>query len=83
MDKNQEQVSNGQGPDYTKFEVPPVTKVRELVKKDLSVCLNLLEAIYRDENTLNAVADYLHGRMVNEKNRQEIKKQAEIPFAEN
>lgn len=82
MLETKEKVSNGQGPDFTNLEVPSIGKVREMCKRDLGVALTMLEAIYRDENTLNAVADYLHGRMVNEKNRQELKKQTELFPAE-
>lgn len=81
MDKNNVKVAgNGQGPDFSKLEVPSIAKVREMLKRDLGIALNVLDAVYSDENTLNACADYLHGRMLNEKNRDLLKKQTKIDF---
>lgn len=50
-------------------------EVREFVKRDCNAALLLLDAIYRDPNTLDAVADYLHGRYMNSKHKEELSKQ--------
>lgn len=90
MDKNNVKVSknvkvsNGQGPELTKEQFieavgrTTVEDVRTFLKKDLSTCIHMLDAIYRDVNTFNALADYLHGRLMNAKHQEELKKQQEL-----
>lgn len=78
LETNEKVAENGQGSDFSKMEVPPVGKVREMLKRDLGVAVTVLDAVYRDPNTLNSLADFLHGRMLNEKNREEIKKQGKL-----
>lgn len=85
MDENKAKVSqNGQGPVYTKedfvkaIEVTSLPQVREFLKRDLSTAIHMLDAVYRDANTLNALADYLYGRLQNLKNQEELKKQPQL-----
>jgi len=58
-----------------------IEDVRRYAKQDLSLCLHFLEAIYRDESTLNAISDYLHGRLMNELHRKELQKQKDLDLS--
>lgn len=53
-------------------------QVREMIKKDTQTAILMLEAIYRDQNTLEAIADYLHGRYMNTKHKEELDKQTKL-----
>lgn len=56
-------------------------EVREMVKRDVHTALLLLDAIYRDQDCINAVGDYLYGRYQNSKHREELKKQTELDLS--
>lgn len=56
-------------------------EVKTFVKRDVNSAILLLDAIYRDPNTLDAVAEYLHGRYMNAKHKEELSKQLVIPEA--
>lgn len=66
-----------QGTEETKKVFTP-EQVREFVKRDVNAAILLLESIYRDVDTLNAVSDYLHGRYLNAKHKEELSKQQEL-----
>lgn len=63
--------------------IKPVSleQVRQWVKRDCNNALLLLEAIYRDPNTLDAVSEYLHGRHMNAVHKQELDNQKELDLA--
>lgn len=84
MVQENEKVTEGLGPKVTPeqfFEAvgkTDVNQVREFLKRDLSAAIHMLEAVYRDQDTLNALADYLHGRLMNAKQKHELSKQPEL-----
>lgn len=57
---------------------PTIDQVRGYVKDDIARALNLLDSVYRDVNTMNALADFLHGRLMNAYNAEALKKQTEL-----
>lgn len=81
-------LDGAQGPKSTVEEVSADNKVisilqfRDWVKRDVGIAISCLEAIYRDVDTCNAVAEYLHGRYVNAKHKEELKKQGDLGFKE-
>lgn len=56
------------------------TQVIEFVKKDLAVCINLLDAIYRDQPTIDMIGEILYGRYMNAMHKSDLEKQTEIPL---
>lgn len=48
------------------------------LKRDLQICIACLDAIYKDPNTLNALAEFLHGRYLNNLHQEELKNQTEL-----
>lgn len=74
--KNQKSVSESPGDSTPKNFT--IGQVREMVKKDAHTALLLLDAIYRDQPTLEAISDYLHGRYMNAKHQAELKNQTKL-----
>lgn len=60
----------------------PLTQqqVTEFVKNDLAVCINLLDAIYRDQPTIDMIGEILYGRYMNAMHKEELSKQTEVDF---
>lgn len=56
-----------------------INQVRGFVKRDLGVAITLLEAMYKDPATCDAIADYLHGRYMNAKHADDLRRQTKIP----
>lgn len=58
----------------------PLTEgeVKEFVKKDIATAINLLDAVYRDQDTLDMLSTYLYGRFMNAKHKEELAKQTTI-----
>lgn len=54
--------------------VPEIShvQVKEFLKKDLAACLNMLEAIYRDEDMLDLLATVMLGKFQNAKHLKEL-----------
>lgn len=75
MEKSKK-VSAGLGPDSPK--VFTLDEVKVFVKRDVQAALLLLDAIYRDQNTCDMVAEYLHGRYMNSKHKDELLKQQDL-----
>lgn len=76
MEKNSQNGKVAQG-----ATVPnPLTEaqVQEYVKKDLAVCINLLDAIYQDQATIEIIASVLYGRFMNAKHKEDLAKQTEL-----
>lgn len=53
-------------------------QVREYVKRDLASTINLLDAIYKDQNTVEMLSDVLFGRYLNAKHKEELDKQTKL-----
>lgn len=77
MKNNHEEVAEAPGADITK-KTFTIEQVESFVKKDLSTAIHLLDAIYRDENTLHQVALFLHGRWENARHQEDLKKQTKL-----
>lgn len=77
-----EKTKNGQaapGAETEKTEKTiTIEEVREFIKRDLNACINMLDAIYRDQATLEMLADVLHGRYMNAKHKQELQNQTKL-----
>jgi len=56
-----------------------IGQVREFVKRDLAACINMLDAIYRDQATTEMLSDILYGRYLNAKHKDELEKQTKLP----
>lgn len=56
--------------------VKPVTidMVRGFLKRDLSACIFMLDAVYRDQDILELLAQVMHGKYLNSKHVQELNK---------
>lgn len=57
-----------------------INQIREFVQRDLGVAITLLDAMYKDPATCNAVADFLFGRYMNSKHKEELDKQTKMPL---
>jgi len=79
MEKNGHKVSEALGADPQRKAVT-IQEVRGYVRKDLQTAIMLLDAIYKDQPTCDALADYLHGRFLNHLHQEELKKQPELDF---
>lgn len=55
-----------------------IEDIRRMVKMDTNAALLLLDAIYRDQSTLEAISDYLHGRYMNAKHKEDLEKQTKL-----
>lgn len=55
-----------------------VVKVREMVKNDLHAALLLLDAVYRDPATLEALSDFIYGRYQNAQHKKELDNQTKL-----
>lgn len=66
MEKNQ--AKNGQALGAE----PTVEKVLEYLKKDLSVAIACLNAMYSDPDLLHSLAIWMHGRWTNSKHLPEV-----------
>lgn len=74
---NNKKVS-GPTPGVGPTKVFTTTEVRDFVKRDINAAIMCLDAIYKDPNTLDALADYLHGRYMNAKHSEELAKQSKL-----
>jgi len=54
-----------------------VGTIEGYLKKDLSIALNCLDAIYRDPDLLRSMAEFMHGRFMNAKNAEQAQQQAQ------
>lgn len=52
--------------------------VKGLLKRDLHACLLMLQSIHDDVDTLNMLAEVLHGKYMNAKHAEELAKQTEL-----
>lgn len=72
--------TNSQNEPATQGAAAPQIDVKTIegyLKKDLSIALNCLDAIYRDQELLRYMAEFMHGRFTNELNRQQNEKAAQ------
>lgn len=53
-------------------------EVKKFLKRDIASCINLMDAIYQDEGTLDSLASFLYGRYMNSKHKEELEKQAKL-----
>lgn len=44
-------------------------KIKEYLKKDLNICLVLLNEMLKDDAIISAVATVMHGRIINHRNK--------------
>lgn len=77
MKINNGQVAEAQGAE-TKERIPTLNEVKEFLKNDLSKSIALLDAIYRDQNTMNNLAEFLLGRFINAKEQEKLKNQTKL-----
>lgn len=54
-------------------ETVDVQTVTEYLKKDLSVAISCLNALYSDPDLLSHMAHFMHGRFINSKAKEELK----------
>lgn len=59
---------------------PTIEEVRKYLKADLQMCIMLLDSVYKDQATCEALADYLHGRFMNHRHKKELESQEELKF---
>lgn len=52
--------------------IPAKQTIKEWLKNDLGRSISCLNAIYSDPDLLDAVAEFMIGRLENERNRQEL-----------
>lgn len=76
METNNKNGQSAQGAESPK----PITEseVKEFVKRDIATAINLLDAIYKDQDTINMLSAYLYGRFMNAKHKEELAKQTTI-----
>lgn len=77
MEKNAQNGKSAQGAENTPKNLS-IEDVRGYVKKDLGVCIHMLDAIYKDQATVDMVADILYGRYLNAKHKEELEKQTKL-----
>lgn len=77
MIKTNGSVSEAPGAEVKK-KPPSVADVKEFAKRDLNSAVMLLDAIYRDDALLEAIAVLLHGRYLNHLHKKELESQVEI-----
>lgn len=81
MKNKNDQGASAQGANVSQEEaMKKVTlpQVKEFLKRDLNVCLHLLDSVYRDQATLDALAEFLYGRLQNDLHRKDLEKQGKI-----
>lgn len=59
-------------------KVLTLSDVKGLLKRDLQSSMHMLSAIHDDVDTLNALAEFLHGKYMNAKHAEELAKQTEL-----
>jgi len=62
-------------PESAKFSLD---EVRKMVKNDMQCAILLLDAIYRDQPTMDMLADYIYGRFQNAKHKEDLAKQTKL-----
>jgi len=74
-----EKLKNGKEVPGTDTPKPlSLEEVRRFVKHDVSSMMHLLDAIYRDQATMDMIADILYGRYLNAKHKDELEKQTKL-----
>lgn len=68
MDNTIKNDSVGQGPNESKTGAPDLDTVRKWAKRDLATSIAFLNAIHSDPDMLNAMVDFIWGRMKNQEN---------------
>lgn len=76
MEKNSQNGTTARGAKVSK----PITEseVKKFLKSDIASCINLLDAIYQDEGTMDSLATFLYGRYMNAKHKDELNRQTEL-----
>lgn len=67
MNKNDQNVIEAQGAE--KQGVPDLKTVKEWTKRDIGLAIGVLNAIYSDPDLCNSMAEWIHGRIMNDYNR--------------
>lgn len=88
MNKSNTKKAQVQGTDAPVSQVPRETKstdtnrdqVKSWLEKDLKMAISLLTALYTDPDLLNAIADFMHGRIMNDKAKQALENQTDLPL---
>lgn len=75
MDKKKDSSGGAKGTNGKSFTIP---QVKELTKKDVYSCMLLMKAIYEDDDCLQSLAVFLHGRYMNHLHKQELENQTEL-----
>jgi len=56
------------GAETQEVEIPSPQVIVKWIRRDIGACISLLSAIHNDSNLQNLVAEWLHGRYVNQEN---------------
>lgn len=61
----------------------PITvgQIQGYLKNDLGIAIRCLDAIYTDPDLLQALAEFMHGRLMNAKHKKDLEAQQEIPLS--
>lgn len=72
--------TNNNGKEAQGAELPLLTQqdVVRMLKRDLPMAINCLDAIYSDPDLLESLATFMHGRYMNNLNKQELEKQRKL-----
>lgn len=70
-----ETVSQG---DSDKKKPLTVGEVEVLLKRDLSACLLMLQAVHDDVDVLRGLANFIHGKYLNQLHQKELELQEEL-----
>lgn len=72
--------TNNNGKEAQGAELPLLTQadVVRMLKRDLPMAINCLDAIYSDPDMLESLATFMYGRYMNNRNKQELEKQAKL-----
>lgn len=55
-----------------------LSKIKEWMKRDLGFAISFLQALYTDPDMMDAVAQFMHGRLLNHKNQEALKNQTKL-----
>lgn len=77
MKKTSPQEVSAQGADSS-TPIPDVDTIKGWLKDDLGRSISCLTAIHTDAELLNAMAEFMQGRIINHRNLQEIAKSQEV-----
>lgn len=54
-------------------------QVKDMLKRDLSACVFMLDAIYKDQDIVDLLAQVMHGKYMNARHKAELDLQSKVP----